>query len=176
MTRTKVALASVILRHRMLARWAHRQLPKKQLASGVLLFDQAGSLLLVKPSYRDDWLIPGGLVEKNESPWTAAKRETLEEIGLTLDHLRFLGVDWRSTDDEYDDSLHFLFHGGTLSADQQASIRCDGIEIVDFKFADREEAQALLDPFIGRRIIPCWRRDLDRPLVLNRGEPDPDII
>ncbi|MGI9451938.1 MAG: NUDIX domain-containing protein, partial [Geminicoccaceae bacterium] len=86
--RIKMALASVILRHRVLKRWAYKQLPKKRLASAVLLFDHAGRLLLVKPSYRDEWLIPGGLVEKNESPWTAARRETLEEIGVALDQLR----------------------------------------------------------------------------------------
>jgi 8-oxo-dGTP pyrophosphatase MutT (NUDIX family) len=164
------------LRHRVLKRWAYKQLPKKRLASAVLLFDHAGRLLLVKPSYRDEWLIPGGLVEKNESPWTAAKRETLEEIGVALDQLRFLAMDWRSTDNDYDDSLHFIFDGGTLSAEQQAAIRCDGIEIVDHKFADREEAEALLDPFLGRRVMPCWRDDLNWPQLLNRGEPDPDSI
>ncbi len=175
-TRTKVALASIILRHRVLKRWAHKQLPKKRLAAGVLLFDHFDRLLLVKPSYRPDWLVPGGVVEKDESPWTAAKRETLEEVGLTLSQLRFLAMDWRSTDDDYDDSLHFLFDGGRLSQDQQASIACDGIEIVDYKFAGKEEAKSLLDPYLGRRIMPCWRDDLDRPLVLNRGEPDLDTF
>jgi len=175
-TRTKTALASVILRHRALNRWAHKQLPKKRLAAGVMLFDQTGKLLLVKPSYRHDWLIPGGVVEKDESPWTAAKRETLEETGLALGQLRFIAMDWRSTDDDYDDSLHFLFDGGILSSDQQAAITCDGIEIVDYKFAAKDEALALLDPFLGRRIMPCWRDDLDRPLILNRGESDSDTV
>ena len=172
--KAKVALASVIFRRRLLNRWAYKQLPKKRLAAGVLLFDQSDRLLLVKPSYRPYWLVPGGMVEKNEPPWTAARREVLEEIGLALGHLRFIAVDWRPTDDEYDESLHFLFDGGVLSADQQASILCDGIEIVDHKFAGREEAERLLDPFLTRRIMPCWRDDVAWPLLLNLGQPEPD--
>ncbi len=111
-TRTKMALASIIFRHRVLNRWAHKQLPKKRMAATVMLFDEAGRLLLVKPSYRHDWLIPGGIVENNEPPWLAARRETAEEVSLCIDQLRLVAVDWRSTDDHYDDSLHFLFEGG----------------------------------------------------------------
>lgn len=172
--RIKMALASIIFRHRVLNRWAHKQLPKKRMAAGVMLFDDAGRLLLVKPSYRNDWLVPGGVVERNEPPWLAARRETFEEIGVELGELRLNAVDWRSTDDHYDDSLHFLFDGGTLSADQRASIACDGIEIVEHRFAAREEARALLDPHLMRRVMPCWRDGLDRPLMMNRGDPDPD--
>ncbi len=175
-TRIKVVLASVIFRHRVLNRWAHKQLPKKRMAAGVLLFDERDRLLLVKPSYRDYWLVPGGIVENNEPPWQAARRETLEEVGLELDQLRLVAMDWRSTDDRYDDSLHFLFDGGTLSADQQASIVCDGVEIIDHRFVSRDEAQKLLNSHLMRRVVPCWQNDLDRPLIMNRGELDPDTI
>lgn len=174
--RTKMALASIILRHRRLNRWVHKHLPKKRMAAAVMLFDDEGRLLLVKPCYRDDWLIPGGIVERNEPPWLAARRESSEEIGLELGRLRLVAMDWRSTDDHYDDSLHFLFCGGTLSSNQQAAITCDGVEIVEHCFATREEARTLLDPHLMRRIVPCWRDGLERPLIMNRGEQDPDTV
>lgn len=170
--RARMALASMVFRHRALNRWAHRRLPTKRLAAAVLLFDQEGRLLLVKPSYRGDWLVPGGVVERNESPWQGAQRETFEEVGLKIDSLRLVSMDWRSADDEYDDSLHFLFDGGKLSTAQQAAIRCDGIEIEHCRFAARAEAEQLLDPHLWRRVMACWGTASERPLILNRGERD----
>jgi 8-oxo-dGTP pyrophosphatase MutT (NUDIX family) len=135
-----------------------------------------GQILLVKPSYRSYWLIPGGLVERDEPPWLAARREAKEEIGIDVGELRFIGMDWRPTDDEYDDSLHFLFDGGTLSEDQIAAIKCDGTEIVDYQFATRDDVDKLLDPHLARRIIACWRGQLDRPMIMNGGKPDQTTV
>lgn len=174
--RLKTVLASVIFRHRVLNRWVHRMLPAKRLAAGVLVFNDAGQILLVKPSYRSYWLIPGGLVERDEPPWLAARREAKEEIGIDVGELRFIGLDWRPADDEYDDSLHFLFDGGTLAEDQIAAIKCDGTEIVDYQFAARDDVDKLLDPHLARRIIACWRGQLDRPLIMNGGKPDQSTV
>lgn len=175
-TQTKMALASIIFRHRVLNRWAHKQLPKKRSAACILLFDDDGRLLIVKPSYRHHWLVPGGIVENNESPWTAARREAHEETGLVIEQLRLVVIDWKSSDDQYDDSLHYVFDGGRLEKRQQSSIRCDGVEIVEHRFAPKEEALDLLDPDLARRIMQCWDHHLDRPLMMNRGEPDNDTL
>lgn len=43
-------------------------LPKKYMASGALLFNEAGELLILHPTYKDRWEIVGGIVEANESP------------------------------------------------------------------------------------------------------------
>lgn len=172
--RAKTLLASVIFRQKALNRWAHKRLPTKRLAACVLLFDDDGRLLVLKTTYRKGWLVPGGIVERNESPWEGARRETREEIGIELDNLQFAAMDWRSSDDEYDDSLHFVFDGGVLSKDQQALIKPDGVEIASYRFADRAEAGDLLEPYLWRRIMPYWDQHTDgtRPLVLNRGAPD----
>lgn len=174
LARAKVVLASLIFRQRVLNRWAHKRLPTKRLAACVLLFDEDGRLLVLETTYRKGWLVPGGIVERNEAPWEGARRETREEIGLELDRLEFSAMDWRSTDDEYDDSLHFVFDGGVLSADQKAKIRPDGVEIASYRFADRVEAEQLLEPHLCKRIMACWDRQADttRPLVLNRGIQD----
>lgn len=172
--RTKTFLASIIFRQRVLNRWAHMRLPKKRLSACVMLFDEAGRLLILKTTYREEWLLPGGIVERDEPPWEGARREVREEIGLELDQLRFTAMDWRSSDDEYDDSLHFVFHGGVLSTEQQAAIRPDGVEIADYRFAPRTEAEDLVEPHLCRRVMPCWDRlhDGTRPLILNRGTAD----
>jgi 8-oxo-dGTP pyrophosphatase MutT (NUDIX family) len=41
-----------------------------------------GELLLVRTSYRPGWTLPGGYVERGESPSEAAARELAEEVGL----------------------------------------------------------------------------------------------
>ena len=172
--KAKVILASMIFRQKVLNRWAHKRLPTKRLAACVLLFDDEDRLLVVETTYRKEWLLPGGVVERDESPWDGARREVKEEIGIDLDQLQFVAMDWRSSDDEYDDSLHFVFDGGILSTDQRAAIRADGIEIKCHRFAARDEAEDLLDPHLWRRIMSCWGRRAEEasPLILNRGAPD----
>lgn len=176
--RAKVFLASIIFRQKVLNRWAHKRLPTKRLAACVMLFDEEGRLLVLETTYRKGWLVPGGIVERNESPWEGAVREVREEIGIELDRLDFAAMDWRSSDDEYDDSLHFVFHGGVLSPEQKSEIRPDGVEIANYRFADRAEAHDLLEPHLGKRIMACWDEadSKSRPLVLNRGVQDQKVV
>jgi 8-oxo-dGTP diphosphatase len=46
----------------------------------VLFRDAAGRVLLVKPTYKNGWEIPGGYVDAGESPRAAAAREVKEEL------------------------------------------------------------------------------------------------
>jgi 8-oxo-dGTP diphosphatase len=55
-----------------------------RVAAGVLFRDAVGRVLLVKPTYKDGWEIPGGYVEAGESPRAAAAREVKEELGLAV--------------------------------------------------------------------------------------------
>lgn len=43
------------------------------------------SLLLVKPSYRQGWGLPGGAMKRGEQSFDAVRRETLEETGIEID-------------------------------------------------------------------------------------------
>jgi ADP-ribose pyrophosphatase YjhB (NUDIX family) len=76
-----------------------KNLPKKRMASGVIFFNEAGKALIVKPSYKDYWSVPGGVINKDESPRNAALREVNEEIGLDLKSMRFLCLDYMSPQD-----------------------------------------------------------------------------
>lgn len=59
-------------------------LPRKTIGAGVLLRNLHGQVLLVEPTYKDTWEIPGGVVEDGESPREAAVRECAEELGVEL--------------------------------------------------------------------------------------------
>lgn len=44
-----------------------------------------GRILLVQQVYRTHWGVPGGLLQRNEEPAEAARREVFEEVGLTIE-------------------------------------------------------------------------------------------
>jgi 8-oxo-dGTP pyrophosphatase MutT (NUDIX family) len=48
----------------------------------LLLRDARGRVLLVDPSYKPGWDLPGGMSEANEAPVEIARRELKEELGL----------------------------------------------------------------------------------------------
>ena len=43
-------------------------LPTRRLAAGALIRNERGEMLLVKPNYKDGWILPGGTVEAGELP------------------------------------------------------------------------------------------------------------
>ena len=61
------------------------QLNKRWLAANAAIFDENGRILLVKHTYgRENWEIPGGMAEFNESIVQTAVREAREETGLQV--------------------------------------------------------------------------------------------
>jgi len=58
------------------------------------MVDHAESILLVRPTYKWFWDLPGGMVEPGESPTQACAREVHEEIGVRRAVGRLLVVDW----------------------------------------------------------------------------------
>ena len=126
--------------------------PMKRMGAGALFAFSLGDILIVKPSYKDVWEVPGGVVELNESPRKTAEREIKEEIGLDKKLSKLLCVDYQDPYDIKTESLMFIFDGGILSQDDIASIELDGKEVVEFKLAPLDEACKLLSPVLARRI------------------------
>ena len=59
-----------------------------------ILFEQAGKVLLIRrknPPFAGYWSLPGGRIEPGEQREEAAMREALEETGLTVEALQFVG-------------------------------------------------------------------------------------
>jgi len=118
----------------------YENLPKKRMGAGALIFNEKGWLLILKPTYKDHWTIPGGVVDKNESPRKACIREIKEEIGLDKKELRFLCVDYYGNPvNQKGESLQFLFYGGVLNDEEIKNIKTPPEEIGDYKFIDVSE-------------------------------------
>ena len=108
-----------------------------RVASGVLYSDAQGRALLVKPTYKDLWDIPGGYLHPGETPTAALRRELVEELGTALPIGRLLAADWAPSEQE-GDKLLWVFDGGELDDAELAEIRVDGVEIAEYAFHSRE--------------------------------------
>jgi 8-oxo-dGTP diphosphatase len=63
------------------------------LGAAAAILDEAGRLLLVKENYdRRRWSLPGGAVERGESPLDAVVREAAEETGLSVAVEHLVGI------------------------------------------------------------------------------------
>jgi 8-oxo-dGTP diphosphatase len=120
---------------------------RPRVAAGALFLNDAGDVLLVRPTYKDHWDLPGGYVEAGESPHAACIREIQEELGIPLQALGLLVTDWAPSDAEGDKIL-FVFDGGRLIPEQ-----IDGITLPEDELAEwRYIAAGDLDQFVTDRL------------------------
>jgi 8-oxo-dGTP diphosphatase len=146
--------------------------PRRRLVAAALCLNERHEVLLVKPSYRPAWLLPGGMVEAEESPHAGCRREVQEELGLTLPCTRLLCVDYRAAQGGKSEGVHFLFEGGILSASQIGAIRLPPEELVAFEFFAQDEAARRLPPKGGRLLthaLHAW--ETGELCYLEGGEP-----
>ncbi|MBL7502183.1 NUDIX hydrolase [Frankia sp. CNm7] len=129
-----------------------RGLPRKRMAAAVVLVDDDGQVLLVRPTYRRGWDLPGGVVEEDEAPYAAARRELREELGLDRVLGGLLAVDWVPPSAERTEGLIVVFDGGRLSADEAAGIRLPAEELAAWSFTPLDQLSELMTPLLARRV------------------------
>ncbi|MGI8829849.1 MAG: NUDIX domain-containing protein [Candidatus Limnocylindria bacterium] len=97
----------------------------------VLVIDEAGRILVVRTTYLGPgWMLPGGRIERGETPHDGAARETREETGLTVTVERLVLVDARRGRD-----VSFVFRGRLVGGDLEPQFG----EIAEVAWVDREE-------------------------------------
>jgi 8-oxo-dGTP pyrophosphatase MutT (NUDIX family) len=132
-----------------------------RIAAGLLIRDAAARVVLVDPTYKPLWDLPGGLVEDGESPAAAAAREVQEELGVSLEVGRMLVVDWAPLGDR--DRLLFVFDGGVLDDGTLAQLRVDGEELGAFELVAPQDVPSRVPQRLARRIATALA-------ALNGGE------
>lgn len=127
------------------------------MSAGALFLDDAGRILLVNPTYKPPWEIPGGITEANESPRRGCVREVQEELGLTIELERMLSVSYTPSRNGRLESVQFVFWGGVLNADTIAQIRLPSDELSEFGFFKLDGVLQRLSVTNGERV----RRSLE---------------
>ena len=112
--------------------------PTYVVCSKVYVENNEGKFLVVKPTYHNNWDIPSGHVDKNESPDNAAKRELLEETGLKIDHLEHKA----SVFQPMASTVQVLYAG---KLDHTPACQPDNIEIAEIRWVSRDEVD--LNPY-----------------------------
>lgn len=154
-------------------------LPKHIAGAGAIFHDADGGILLVKPSYRETWEIPGGGLEHGEDPWAAAVREIKEETGLELRPGRLLVVDWVPPQDDGRPALaNFLFDGGLLSTGPgRHDVQLQDGELTSWTMAAPGQWEDLLAPHMARRVRACAAAlDAGTTAYLQYGWPVGDTL
>lgn len=132
---------------------AEHDVPRVPASSGALLGDGAGRILVLKPTYKAGWTVPGGQVEEDgESPWAACRREVAEETGLTVGSGRLVCVDFLHPRPGRPGGVRFLFDCGTVAVDDRERIVVQPDEIEDYRWATPAAAGRLLSGPVGRRV------------------------
>jgi len=132
---------------------AEAALPRIPASAGALVWDRKRRLLILKPTYKSGWTIPGGVVEADgETPWEACRRETREECGLELPRGRLVCVDFLRPRPGRPGGMRFLFHCGTLDERAFAGIVIPEEEISEYRLEQVERALQLLSGPMRRRV------------------------
>jgi 8-oxo-dGTP pyrophosphatase MutT (NUDIX family) len=126
---------------------------RKRVAAKIIIRDQIGRILLVNPTYKEYWDVPGGMAEANEPPRFAAEREIVEELGVHVEAGALLVLDWIGPHGPWDDQLVFIFDGGTLSGDAISKLAITDREISELGFFSASDASRLLRPDVAKRLM-----------------------
>jgi len=127
-------------------------LDRKRMSAGVLFHDADARVLLVEPTYKQEWEIPGGAVEAGEAPWSTAVREAYEEVGSSRPVGRLLVIDHVPAEGIMPEGLAFVFDGGPIGQSEVEAIRSVDPEIHSVGLFSAAEVRERAKPSLAARI------------------------
>jgi len=143
--------------------------PKKRLIAHVLMRDVHDRVLLCETQFKQDWELPGGIVEPLEPPRLGAAREVREELGIDLEVGRLLVVDWMPPYLGWDDAIEMIFDGGPVTENDLAQWSLQPAEIKTVALVDLPRARELVTPLAFRRLSLAMALGLDETAYTEDG-------
>lgn len=145
-------------------------LPRRRIAAAMLLTDPAGAMLVVEPTYKQGFEIPGGVVEDGESPRTGAAREVTEELGITRTPGALLVIDHVPAAGRRTEGLVVVFDGGQV--DDPATLVLARDELRSYAFVAPDRLGEYLPALQTRRALAALHARAERAAVyLEDGHP-----
>lgn len=127
-------------------------IPSIPTSAGALVWGRRGRLLILKPTYKGGWTVPGGVVEAGESPWEACRRETREECGLDVTAGRLACVDFLRPKPGRPGGMRFLFDCGVFDDVVLGAVVIQPAEIAESRIVPLQTALPLLSGPVRRRV------------------------
>jgi len=127
--------------------------PTVPASAGALVFDVRGRLLVLKPTYKSGWTLPGGEIEDTgESPWQACRREVREECGIEVARGHLACVDFRPARPGRRGGVRFLFDCGPVDDAVLDGVVLQRDEISEHRLVEVAQALAMLRKPVSRRV------------------------
>lgn len=138
-------------------------LPRRRVAAAMLLTDRAGAMLIVEPTYKPGFEIPGGVVEDGESPRAGAAREVAEELGIARTPGALLVVDHVPAAGRRTEGLVVVFDGGQV--DDPTALVLARDELRSYAFVVPDRLGQFLPELQTRRALAALRARAERATV-----------
>jgi len=150
----------------------YSKVPRKRVGAGMLITDPAGRILMVEPTYKETWEVPGDVVEADETAFAACQRECLEELGVDLQVGRVLVIDHQCDGGHRGDSIMFIYDGGVVSED--LVIRLPAEELRSYRFVEAATLGTIAAERLARRLRYAIQARLNHQVIeLVDGRPAP---
>lgn len=147
-------------------------LPRKRAIAQMLVRDPGDRVLLCRLTYKEDWDLPGGVVEVHESPQLAVSREVAEELGLEIKADTLLLTDWLPSWSGWDDALCLVFDGGVHDASILDRVVVQPREIRTAEFCTIDQIHERCADFTARRVESALANARgDGPAYTESGRP-----
>lgn len=147
-------------------------IPAIPASAGAMIFDRAGRLLVLKPTYKSGWTVPGGVMEADgETPWQACQREVREECGLDVLGGRLACVDFRPSRPGKPGGIRFLFDCGALDDATLGAVVLQEEEISEYRILPLPTALTRLRGPIRRRVRAACKAKSKGSAKARKGRP-----
>lgn len=133
---------------------------------GIIKDEQNRVLLCLRNDY-DLWNLPGGGLEKGESPWHGVIREVKEETGLDVEVIKLAGIYSKPQKDEIIFSFECKIVGGEITLNDEAK---------DIQWFAFDEIPKNTSPKQVERIKDLLENPTDLIMKIQEGESSIELI
>ena len=126
-------------------------LPTKRVIAQGLIRSNANEILLCELTYKQEWDLPGGVVDPHESPAHAVVREIREEMQVDVLPRSLVAVNWLPAWRGWDDAMLCVFDLG-IADDVISMARLEPRELRALHWCTLDEVERRAAPYVTRML------------------------